>query len=69
MANDGNFFKYPSYIGKSIYGDRDTVVVEVPSHSRYIPVKTGRKASNLSKNRKEFEILNRRFEEAKRSIE
>lgn len=64
-ANDGSFFRIPSKIILHTPTPGDSVITEIPSHNRFIPVQTGRKANNLNPNDPEWQIMKRRWNEAK----
>lgn len=68
-APDGSLLNRPSKIVRTIHTNfgapNDTTVYEIPSHNRFIPVNEGRKATTADKNRTEFNILNRRFDQGK----
>lgn len=64
-GSDGNFFTLPSQITRRIEGT-DTMINEMPQHSRFLPINVKiRKGTNTgTTSREEFDILNRRFNEA-----
>ena len=64
VANDKSILNYPSIIRRNIVGN-DTIIEETPSHNRFMPIRTGRRATSAG-NRQQFEILNNRFNQAKK---